>query len=149
MRARFILGYEAERPSISLYTLETGLNVEKNSRTIYLSMPNDPAKPRRIPDVYVPGLVIADIKNVGHQGRTSQMIDDAAIADLKPGDFFYDEAQTQKITQPTGRFDLVVRAPWHERGATRVDNDVKALVSQRHGDIYKLIEDPGEPEHED
>jgi hypothetical protein len=147
MRARFILGYEAERPSISLYTLETGLNVEKNSRTVYPTMPDDPKQPRRIPDIYVPGLVIADIKNVGTQRLTSQMIDDAAIADLKPGDFFWDEKQTQKITQTTGRFDLVVRAPWHERGSTNVHDDVKTLVTRRHGKIYKLIEDPGEPEH--
>jgi hypothetical protein len=77
------------------------------------------------------------------------MIDDAAIADLTPGSFFWDEKHTQKITQPTGRFDLVVRAPWHERGATTVDSDVRALVTRRHGHIYALIEDPGEPEHED
>ena len=150
MRSRFFLGWKAETPSIELYQAQTGLSgLQKNTKTVFLSAPNDPDHPRRIPDVYVEGQVIADVKNVGHQALTSQIIDDASIANLKPGDFFWDKGHNNKIQQTTPRFDLIVRAPWHERSpGTDVDPEVERLVKKQGGDIYELIEDPKEPVHD-
>jgi hypothetical protein len=142
MRARFLQGQRAERPSLALYNAETGLNVQKNEQKILLSQPHDPAWPRRIPDVFVEGLVIADFKNVSKLTFTDQLKDFAAIADLGPGTFAYVGPPQRPVGRKTPRFDLIVRALWHERGYT----DTKEVEGKITGDVYELIEDPNEPE---
>jgi hypothetical protein len=142
MRARFMLGKDAEEDAIEMYSAVTGRHVEKNERRVEIVMRrSDQTTRRRIPDFFVPGVVIGDVKNVGEQGYSPQMHDDFRIA---RADRVRWEGDASFITKKTPIFDLVVRAPSHRRQPTTVDADLVKDIREFGGDIYELIEDPGD-----
>jgi hypothetical protein len=154
MRARFILGRETEKPTLQIYNQITGLGVTKNNAPVYLLDPLDHTKRvrTRIPDFFSVGHIIGDVKNVREQNNDDQMQDNFRIsnalhvrlgpmlAGVKGGR----ELDPNLATDLTPRFDLIVRVPWHPRGATKLDPSlVSAITGKRNGsDIFELIDDP-------
>jgi len=150
MRARFILGMIVEEPILVRYSALSGITVEKNNYPIYMLDPQSKARiATRKPDFFQLGIILGDVKNVKDQGMTEQMDDNFKIANatnvrLGPGLAGVAGGRELLSSETTPRFDLIVRVPWHPRGATTIDSALATRITALGGgsQIWELIDDP-------
>ena len=138
-RAARKLGRIKEAPGLAAYSAAGGATSSKNAKTIEILRVRGTGYSvdrQRIPDIFVLGAVVGDVKDVKEQSLDAQMQDDARIA---KNDRVRIQGADNLITSPC-KFDLVVRAPkdGQEEG-THVSGPLQAEVAKSGGDIYEVL----------
>ncbi|WP_334416722.1 MULTISPECIES: phage tail protein [unclassified Bradyrhizobium] len=135
-RAARKLGRIAEKPGVDAYNAASGRGVSKNTKTIEMLSgkgPNYKVVRERIPDIFVAGVVVGDIKNVQTQSLDEQMGDNVRIVD---GDMCRLRGSTALLSGG-GVFDLVVRGPSDALPeGTHVTGPLLAAITGTGGEVY-------------
>ncbi|NEQ98562.1 MAG: DUF4157 domain-containing protein [Cyanothece sp. SIO2G6] len=146
-RAARKLGRRSEAPTIASYASQSGVSASKNNQAIEflkgqsanLMLDITPSRPNgvRIPDIFVEGTVVADLKNTNRVDLDAQMRDDVRISNglrvRKKGG--------NQLLPPTNRFDLIVRMPSEQHpSGTHVSAPLQAAIAASGGSVYELIE---------
>lgn len=132
MRAARKLGRVSEASGIQAYNKATGHSLSKNNRTIEMIRGDEPF---RIPDIFLFGVVVGDVKDELRRSYDGQMRDNVLIAKGSRA-----KIQGKLLTQKH-RFDLVVRAPSDkDKGrATIVSGPLKDAIASTGGKVYYLL----------
>jgi hypothetical protein len=139
-RAARKLGRIAEKPGLAAYAAAGGATSSKNTKTIELLKKVNQyytVDRERIPDIFVDGRAVGDVKDVATQSNDEQMRDDLRIA---KGDRVRLRGTSELITSSC-QFDLIVRAPKDEnRGeGTHVSEPLKAAIQGTGGKIFEVL----------
>ena len=138
-RAATKIGKVTEKPGLAAYNAAAGRSASKNNQTIEIlkgEPPNYIVDRVRIPDFFIPGDVVGDVKNVNEQSNDEQMRDDARIA---RADRVRVHDAANLITKQS-KFDLAVRAPTHDSPeGTHVTEPLSSAIKGTGGGVYKVI----------
>jgi hypothetical protein len=132
-RASRKLGKSGETDSIALYNKVTKRSAAKNN-TLYIVKDRSGKEPgRAIPDFFIPGVAVGDIKDVKRQDNEPQM---KAIALIAKGNGVSKENGEVIDTGGSIAFDLVVRK------STIVSKPLADAIGESNGgEVYKILED--------
>jgi hypothetical protein len=138
-RAARKLGRIKEQPGLTAYGAAGGATSARNTKTIEILRVRGrgySVERERIPDIYVEGAAVGDVKNVKEQSLDAQMQDNVRIANA-------DRVRLrgkEDIVAQSARFDLVVRAPKDgEAEGTHVSGPLKASIAATGGAIFEVI----------
>ena len=132
-RASRKLGKSGETDSIALYNKASGRNTTKNNTLYIVKDRSGKELGRAIPNFFIPGVVVGDVKDVKRQTNDPQMI---AIALMARGRGVYRENGEAVSTGGELAFDLVVRK------STYVSQPLRnAVLASSGGKVWEILED--------
>ncbi|GAA1720518.1 phage tail protein [Streptomyces yatensis] len=135
-RAARKLGRVKEKPGIDAYNAESGMGVAKNNQTIEILNLKKKVERERIPDFFLSGQVVGDVKDVAVQSYDEQMRDNTRIAK----GLRVRLRGSSAMLPAANRFDIVVRAPSDEHPeGTHVTGPLKEAIADSGGIIYEVL----------
>lgn len=138
-RAAHKLGRIKEKPGLAAYAAAGGATATRNNKTIEILRrwkTGYTVQRERVPDIFVEGKVVGDVKDRKEVSFDEQMRDNDRI---RKADRVRVRGAADIITS-TCRFDLVVRAP-KDGGVegTHVTDNLKTAIADSGGKIYEIL----------
>lgn len=138
-RAARKLGRVREAPGLTAYAASGGATAARNNRSIQFLVPEGSGyrvERERIPDMFVPGVAVGDVKDVATQSFDAQMRDNDRIRRAEN----VRVRGEQSLLASASKFDLVVRAPSADGDdRTHVSGPLQAAVRASGGKVYELL----------